>query len=177
MRKVAKFPNLLPKKRKKSGSTYPCSNAKGRKIFSSTTNGSGKTGPTTRLPVTHRSEYQMGNNQAERAQFVEFTHNSQIGAFGPALSPSPKRGESYNDDAAIPLYASSRRSYAGSQRKGIWGRTPDIRECARSCDGALKAPFFLAQLAHIPPSADKAVEFLATSCRRAVSAFCKKQLG
>ena len=119
----------------------------------------------------------MGNNQVDWDLFGEFANNGQVGAFGRALFPAPERGESYNDDAVLPLYESSLRSYAGAQRKGIRGERPSSTNVHEHVLEALQSPFFHSQSTPIPPITDRAVEFSAASCPRAVSAFWKTQLG
>ena len=175
--KSRKISESVTEERENRDRTTRALTRKSKKIFSSTANGSGATGSTTRCSVTNRAEYPMGNNQAGRGQFAEFANNAQIGPFGPALFHAPKRKESYNDDVVLPLYGRYLRSYDGAQRKGIRDERPTATNAPDHVMGAPKPPFFLAQSTPIPPSADNAVEFLATSCRRDVSAFWKKQLG
>ena len=148
---------------KKSGTTTPSSQKEGPEIFDS----GNSRGPANPAPLI---------TKGAAGEFRLFTESALIGAFEPSLLHPPKRGKSYNNDVALPLYESSMRSYAGTQRKGIRGEHPEAKNVHEHVAQALQAPFFLAQSTPLPPSTRRDVLFLARSCPRAVTAFWKRQL-
>lgn len=68
------------------------------------------------------------------------------------MGPNPlhRRGNSYNDDVARPLYESALRPYSGAMRKGIRGDRPNSKSAPDHMRAARSAPFFGLNRRHFP---------------------------
>ena len=108
--------------------------------------------------------------------FVAFTGRSAIPSFRPSLLPQPHPRESYNDDVAIPFYASAARTYAIKQRQCHHGGKPGELILGGPCQSFPQIPLLPIITNTLPPSLDDALKFVSSYQPEAVKSFWGKQL-
>ena len=74
---------------------------------------------------------------------IDFAHMDFSGPYVAGSIPVPIHGSPYNDDVAIPNYATRGRDYAGTQRQCIRDERPEALSIEDHVRAALEAPFFL----------------------------------
>ena len=109
-------------------------------------------------------------------RFHTFSIKASILPFNEGVLPFPSKQESYNGDLNLPAYASSARTYAGKQRRGVVDEHLACVTIHEHVSEALNSPFFLSLQTPLPASTTEAALFLRDSPTQALIQFWNNQL-
>ena len=110
------------------------------------------------------------------AWFRSFCDKAKIKPFDERILPCPREHSSYNDSLHLPAYASTARTFAGKQLKGVSDEHCLRLSTQEHVGEALDSPFFLSLQTPLPPATIEDALFIRDSPQQAVVAFWNDQL-